>query len=612
MKTFFRILSFAQPLSKFAIPFFIFSILSTIFGVLNFTLLIPLLKVLFGETKGAIEVPPEPTFELTNAFQFLFDYFNFYFKKMVVTQGEYSALVFVCIIFLTSIFLSNIFLYLTIRIKEYMRARVIENVRAAFFKKITSLHLGYFSDQKKGDLMSRITSDANYLEWTVIHSMELLFKHPIQLISFFVVLFYISVELTLFTLVFLPVSATIIAFINNKLKKQSYSLQESQAEIMSILDETIGGMRVIKGFNAVSYIRGKFGKENTYYGDVVRAMARTREMASPISEATGALVVVGILLYGGSLILRPNPALAPTEFITYIILFSQVMRPAKGLTVASSGIQVGLAAGNRIFKVLDESVNIQDKENAQDLKSFDREIEFRDVHFCYDKDEWVLKGINFTLKKGKTVALVGSTGSGKSTIADLIPRFYDIQKGGALIDGVDIKDYKLDSVLDHIGIVSQNPILFNDTIYNNIAFATENATPEQVEQTAKIANAHEFIVAKPDGYQTVVGDRGDKLSGGQQQRITIARAILKNPSILILDEATASLDPKTEHLVQEALNNLMQNRTSLVIAHRLTTIQNADEILVLKDGEIVERGTHEELLLKQNGVYLDLHAKQVV
>lgn len=610
MKTFFRILSFAKPLSKYAIPYFIFSILATVFGVLNFTLLIPLLRVLFGKEK-VTQIPAEPTFELQKAFQYLFDYFNYFFKKLVVTEGEYSALVFVCIIFLTSIFLSNIFLYLTIRIKEYMRARVIENVRDAFFKKITGLHLGYFSDQKKGDLMSRITSDANYLEWAVIHSMELLFKHPIQLVSFFVVLFYISLELTLFTLIFLPVSATIIAFINNKLKKQSYSLQESQAEIMSILDETLGGLRVIKGFNAINYIRHKFSKENTHYGDVVRAMARTREMASPISEATGALVVVGILLYGGSLILRPQPLLEPTEFITYIILFSQVMRPAKGLTVASSGIQVGLAAGNRIFKVLDESVEIQNKENARDLATFEKEIEFRDVHFRYEED-WILKGINFKIAKGKTVALVGKTGSGKSTIADLIPRFYDIQKGGLYIDGHDIKDYQLSSVLQHIGIVTQVPILFNDTIFNNIAFSVESATQEDVERAAKIANAHEFIMEKENNYQFVVGDRGEKLSGGQRQRITIARAILKNPTILVLDEATASLDTKTEKLVQEALYNLMQNRTSLVIAHRLSTVQNADEILVVRDGEIVERGVHSDLLAQQNGEYQRLHAEQAL
>ncbi|OJJ21344.1 antibiotic ABC transporter ATP-binding protein [marine bacterium AO1-C] len=610
MKTFFRILSFAQPLSKFAIPFFIFSILSTIFGVLNFTLLIPLLNILFGEAKVE-KVPVEPTFEITQAFQFLRDYFDYFFKQLIVTKGEYSALVFVCIVFLISIFLSNTFLYLTIRIKEYMRARVIENVRAAFFKKITSLHLGYFSDQKKGDLMSRITSDANYLEWTVIHSMELLFKHPIQLVSFFVVLFYISLELTLFTLIFLPVSATIIAFINNKLKKQSYSLQESQAEIMSILDETIGGMRVIKGFNAVNYIRHKFGKENKFYGDVVRAMARTREMASPISEATGALVVVGILLYGGSLILRPKPLLEATEFITYIILFSQVMRPAKGLTVASSGIQIGLAAGNRIFKVLDESVDIQDKENAKELANFEQGIEFRDVHFRYDED-WVLKGINFKIEKGKTVALVGKSGSGKSTMADLIPRFYDIQKGGIYIDGHNIKDYQLGSVLQHIGIVTQTPVLFNDSIFNNIAFGVEGATQEEVEKAAKIANAHEFIMEKEGGYQFNVGDRGEKLSGGQQQRISIARAILKNPSILILDEATASLDTKTEKLVQEALHHLMRNRTSLVIAHRLSTIQNADEILVVRDGEIIERGMHDDLLSMQNGEYQRLHAQQII
>ncbi|WP_299457145.1 ABC transporter ATP-binding protein [uncultured Microscilla sp.] len=609
MKTFFRILSFAQPLSKYAIPYFIYSIFATIFGVLNFTLLIPLLKVLFGKAE-VTEVPKEPVFELSKAFQYLLDYFNYFFKKLVLTEGAYSALIFVCIIFLASIFLSNIFLYLSIRVKEYMRARVIENVRATFFEKVTSLHLGYFSDQKKGDLMSRITSDANYLEWAVIHSLELLFKHPIQLVSFFIVLFYISVPLTLFTLVFLPVSATIIAFLNNKLKKQSYSLQESQAVIMSILDETLGGLRVIKGFNAIGYIRNKFDKENKHYGDVVRAMARTREMASPISEATGALVVVGILLYGGSLILREQPLLQPTEFITYIILFSQVMRPAKGLTVASSGVQVGLAAGNRIFNILDEAVKINDKENALELEEFKSEIEFKDVHFRYEED-WVLKGINFKLEKGKTVALVGKTGSGKSTIADLIPRFYDIQKGGIYIDGENLQDYRLGSVLQHIGIVSQEAVLFNDTIFNNIAFSVEDATHAEVERAAKIANAHDFIIEKPQGYQTLVGDRGDKLSGGQRQRITIARAVLKNPSILLLDEATAAMDPKTEQLVQDAINNLMQNRTSLVIAHRLSTIQNADEILVVREGHIVERGTHAELLLQENGEYADLHASGI-
>jgi subfamily B ATP-binding cassette protein MsbA len=490
-----------------------------------------------------------------------------------------------------------------------MRSRVIENVRSAFFEKVTSLHLGYFSDQKRGDLISRITSDSNSLEWAVIHSMELLFKHPIQLIGFFIALFYISVPLTLFTLVFLPVSATIIAFINNKLKKQSFSLQESQAEITSILDETLGGMRVIKGFDAIGYIRNKFSKENEYYGGVVRAMARTREMASPISETTGAMVVVGILLYGGSLILRPQPLLESTEFITYIILFSQVMRPAKGLTVASSGIQMGLAAGERIFKVLDEPTEITDKENALELKEFKEKIEFKDVHFRYEED-WVLKGISFTIEKGKTVALVGKTGSGKSTIADLIPRFYDIQKGSLSIDGHNLKDYRLGSVLQHVGIVTQHPILFNDTIYNNIAFSVEDATQEQVERAAKIANAHEFIMEKPEGYDTVIGDRGDKLSGGQQQRITIARAILKNPSILVLDEATSAMDTKTEKLVQEALNNLMQNRTSLVIAHRLSTIQNADEILVVKDGEIVERGSHDELLAHNDGEYHQLQTDQ--
>jgi ABC-type multidrug transport system fused ATPase/permease subunit len=315
------------------------------------------------------------------------------------------------------------------------------------------------------------------------------------------------------------------------------------------------------------------------------------------------------LLYGGSLILRPQPLLESTEFITYIILFSQVMRPAKGLTVASSGIQMGLAAGERIFKVLDEPTEITDKENALELKEFKEKIEFKDVHFRYEED-WVLKGISFTIEKGKTVALVGKTGSGKSTIADLIPRFYDIQKGSLSIDGHNLKDYRLGSVLQHVGIVTQHPILFNDTIYNNIAFSVEDATQEQVERAAKIANAHEFIMEKPEGYDTVIGDRGDKLSGGQQQRITIARAILKNPSILVLDEATSAMDTKTEKLVQEALNNLMQNRTSLVIAHRLSTIQNADEILVVKDGEIVERGSHDELLAHNDGEYHQLQTDQ--
>jgi subfamily B ATP-binding cassette protein MsbA len=436
------------------------------------------------------------------------------------------------------------------------------------------------------------------------------FKEPIGLISYFVVLFTMSVPLTLFTLMIIPVSGLIISAIAKRLKGHAQEVQNSLGTLLSILDETFGGIRIISGFNAFTYIRNKFGQENQHYRNAMRRFANRRELASPFSEFSGVSVVAAILLYGGSLVLSGE--FDASTFIAYIILFSQVLRPIKEISTSFSNLQRGIAAGKRVFELIDTTPSIQDKPGAVAKNTFEHGIEFRNVSFAYRPGEKILHHINFSLPKGKTVALVGETGSGKSTIADLMTRFYDPTEGAVLIDGMDLRDCTLDSLRQHMGIVTQENILFNDTIFNNIAFGTPSATQAQVEHAARIANAHEFIMQKEHGYQTNIGDRGMKLSGGQRQRLSIARAVFKNPSILILDEATSSLDTKSEKLVQEALSNLMQGRTTLVIAHRLSTIQNADQILVIHNGEIRERGNHEELLEVTDGIYRRLNLLQTI
>ncbi|HSI91196.1 MAG TPA: ABC transporter transmembrane domain-containing protein [Adhaeribacter sp.] len=609
MKTYFRILNFARPFSSFLPVYVLYTVLGIAFGLLNFTLIIPLLDVLFNEV-------PQQTISQATAkpeFAFTLDYgkslFNYYFGTYLLESGKTGALKFVCFIIIASVFLSNLFKYLAFRVIAKVRATVIRNIRHDVYERITQLQLGYFSNERKGDLMSRLTNDVQEVETSVISTMTTVVREPVSIIGYFIILFSMSVELTLFTLIILPVSGLIISTLAKKLKQKARQGQHSLGSILSIIDETLGGMRVIKAFNAQPYVMEKFNQENNHYARIVKRMGYNRDLASPLSEVLGVVVVAGILYYGGSLVLSNQSDLSASEFIAYIVFFSQVMVPAKALSSSFSNIQRGLVAGERILTVIDTQPAIRDKAGAEQLPGFNAEIEFRNVSFSYEKDT-VLKNINLVIPKGKTIALVGSSGSGKSTLADLLPRFYDPSAGEILIDGHNLKDCTIHSVRDLMGIVTQESILFNDSIFNNIAFNKVNPTMDEVVAAAKIANAHEFIMQTPDGYQTMIGDRGSKLSGGQRQRLSIARAVLKNPPILILDEATSALDTESEKLVQQALTNLMKNRTSLVIAHRLSTIQHADEIIVMQQGQIVERGSHEELAAK-GGFYSKLNQMQV-
>ncbi|MHC2991891.1 antibiotic ABC transporter ATP-binding protein [Pontibacter sp. HJ8] len=611
MKTYLRILQFARPYSRFVPLYTIYTVLGIIFGLLNFTLLIPLLSVLFGTVgtdDAAVMAVTKPEFSLS--IDYFKDFFNYHFGQVILEHGRKGALLFVCIIITCSVFLSNVFKYLAFRVVGALRAHVVKKIRHATYERVTELHLGYFSNERKGDLMTRMTVDIQEVESSVVNTLTVVIREPISIIAFFVVLFSMSVKLTLFTLILLPLSGLLIAGIAKRLKRAAQQGQESLSFILTIIDETLSGIRVIKAFNAEPYILDKFHQQNNRYANIQRSIANKRDLASPFSEFMGVTVVAGLLLFGGTMVLNQQSDLKAEEFITYIVLFSQVLVPAKAMSAAFSNIQRGLVSGDRILNVIDTEPQIQDKPEANVLPEFRHQIEFRDVSFGYDQHS-VLKHINLTIEKGKTVALVGPSGGGKSTLADLIPRFYDPTSGAILLDGHDIRDYTMESVRDKMGVVTQESILFNDTIFNNIAFNKTDATEEEVMAAAKIANAHEFIIQTPDGYQTLIGDRGGRLSGGQRQRLSIARAILKNPPILILDEATSALDTESEKLVQEALTNLMKNRTSIVIAHRLSTIQHADEIVVLQQGQIIERGTHEELL-QTSGLYAKLTQMQLV
>ncbi|AYQ35738.1 ABC transporter ATP-binding protein [Runella sp. SP2] len=606
MKIYWRILQYARPLSRYVGPYFFTSLLGSLFGVLNFTLIQPLLDVLFGKAK----IPSQlvfPSFRFDAAY--LVDLFQYYFGHAIQQYGKLGALQFVCGAILLCVFLANVFKYLSIRIIENFKAHTVAQLRQAVFDSAIRLSLSFFSNERKGDLISRVTTDVQEIENSLGRAFSALFKELFTLIFYFVTLFAMSVKLTFFTLIVIPLSGIIIGTLAKKLKESASEVQQRLSNIISVLDETFGGIRVVKGFNAEKVIRRRFEEENQGYRHALLRMVFRQELAPPMSEFMGVSVVAGILLYGGSMVLSDNFELSASTFVTYIIIFSQVLRPAKEISNAISGIQRGVASGERIMRLIDMPLEVQDAPNAQEFKQFNASIEVKNLSFEYEKGVPVLQNISFSLQKGKTVALVGSSGGGKSTIADMIPRFYDPTEGKILIDGLDLRSITTKSLRDQMGIVTQESILFNDTIFNNIAFGTE-ATEAEVMAAAKIANAHDFIVEQPDSYQTVIGDRGTKLSGGQRQRLSIARAILKNPPILILDEATSALDTESEKLVQEALTNLMKNRTTLVIAHRLSTIQHADEILVLSGGKIIERGTHDELLKEEKSFYRKLSLMQ--
>jgi len=611
MKVYLRLLSYCRPIGKHVIPYSIFTFLGVLFGALNFTMIIPLLSVLFNtlNQEDLNKMMIEPNFSW-NLIETGILYFKYYFAVIIHNYGKYGSLIFVICILICSFLISNTFKYLSARVMESLKLQTIRNLRNALFNKIISLHMAFFSNHRKGDVMARLTHDVAGVEGSITSTLSVFFKEPLTIIMYFAILFTISAQLTVFTLIVIPVSGTIISYLMKKLKKEAKASSESLGRLMSILDESLTGLKVVKGFNAEMITKDKFETENNRYTQLHKKMALRKELAAPFSEFSGVLVTSFIMLYSGNLILNNSSDLTAEQFIAFIALYSQVLRPAKAISSSFTGIQSGLASGDRILEFIDTNPAITDKPDAKVLKKFSDQLEFRNVNFAYNTNKLVLKNINFRLQKGEMIALVGPSGGGKSTIADLIARFYDPQEGGIFIDGMDMRDCTSTSIRSAMGIVTQESILFNDTIFNNIAFGKPHATKEEVISAAKVANAHQFIMNAEHGYDTVIGDRGVKLSGGQKQRLSIARAVLKNPPILILDEATSALDTESEKLVQEALDNLMQNRTSLVIAHRLSTIQKADQILVVQDGQIIERGNHTELLEMRKGLYKKLNMMQ--
>ncbi len=605
MKTYLRLLSYAVSIRKYVFPYFSFSLLASLFGILNFTLLIPLLNVLFNQasTNQAALYRVIPAFSLSPSyFSFLF---NHYFYGALEAYGRLGALQYACAAIMISVILANIFRYLSQRVLKTVEADMIASLRQAVFARAIRLDLSYFSEQRKGNLMSRLTTDVQEVENSIGRAFTATFKELFTLIMFFVFLASMYGKLTLFSLIILPLSGGVIATITRRLRRAAGEVQQHLSGLISLLDETFGAMRVVKAFRAERVMDARFQEGNDRYRNSLLRMVFRQELTSPVSESLGVLVVTGILLYGGSLVISGDGELSASTFIAFIATFSQVMRPAKAIADAFSGIQRGVASADRIIEILDTESEIKVEEPVQNLLSFQDKIRFANVGFSYINGRSVLKSVSFDIPKGKTIALVGASGGGKSTLADLLPRFYDPTTGQITVDGIPLKHIPLEDLRALMGIVTQESVLFNDTIFNNIAFGTD-ATLEAVIEAAKIANAHEFIEGSADGYQTVIGDRGSKLSGGQRQRLSIARAVLKNPPILILDEATSALDNESEKMVQLALGNLMKNRTVLVIAHRLSTIQHADQILVVDKGEIVERGTHTELLANPKGVYTKL------
>lgn len=609
MKKYARIFRYLGGHKGKIVLYFIFTLFSIAFSIISLGTLPFFLQLIFFPDK-LVATRPEAIKSSNDVVQLV----NFELSELIRNngaEGPVIALGYICILIIVTVFLKNVFYYLSFYILTPIKNSVSTRIRAEMYNKLLMLPIGYFTEQRKGDVMSRMTNDIGELDGSVVGTLEGLIKDPLTIIIFLSALIYLSPQLSLFLLVFLPLTAVIIGRISRSLKKQSNTAAVKLGEGLSILDETLTGLRVIKAFNAERLLRNRFFNINDDLFHLRNKMQFRRDLASPLSEFLGVTVLCGILWIGGRMVLGGLAGeLTAAGFIMYIAIFTQILTPAKALSSSYYNIQKGTAAIERIEEILNAPVKVDANENGLKMETFQQKIEFKNVGFSYD-DKVILKGINFTVEKGKTIALVGSSGAGKSTLADLIPRFHDVTEGEVLIDGVNIKDYSLHSVRSHMGIVTQEPILFNDTISSNIALGMEKATQEQIEQAAVIANAHYYISQKEKGYETNIGDRGSKLSGGERQRLTIARAVLKNPPILILDEATSSLDTESERLVQDAIYKMMHNRTSIVIAHRLSTIRHADEIIVLNKGEIAERGTHDELL-NHNGIYRRLVDMQEV
>ncbi len=599
MKSLIKVLKYIRPYKSYAILSVSSNLLSVLFNLISLLVLMPFMELLF---KGSREVLVEPEFEMSS--DYFKDWMAFKMSPYIAEMGVEGGLYFLCIAVGVLFFFKNLFRYLAKFFIATIRSGVVRDIRRDVYRKILVLPLSFFSEEKKGDIISRITGDVQEIEWSIMNSLEMLFRDPLSIILSLVFLLNLNAELTIFSFILLPVSGFIIGRIGKSLKRTSSKLQARMGELLSNVEETLTGLRIIKSFNAENSANQKFDGINEIYRNTMLRMFRKRDLASPLSEFLGALVMVCLLWFGGQMILDPNSSFEADEFIAYIVIFSQLLNPAKSLSTAYYNIQKGAASTERVDAILEAENNIKDKSGALSKLTFEQSIAFKNLDFAY-ADQLVLKTINLEIKKGQTIALVGPSGGGKSTMVDLIPRFYDAKDGEVAIDGRSVKDYKLKDLRALMGIVSQQSILFNDTVLNNIALGVEGATKESVIEAAKIANAHEFIEKLADGYDTNIGDGGGKLSGGQRQRLSIARAVLKNPPIMILDEATSALDTESEKLVQDALYKLMENRTSIVIAHRLSTIQHADEIIVVSEGEIAERGTHDQLLA-QDGVYKKL------
>ncbi len=602
MNYFKKILQFARPYKMYAGLNILFNIFYAIFNVLSIVIFIPTLGILFGTQE---EVHEKPAYQgIGNLQEYVEGSLNFFLTQKVEVDGPTAGLVFICIASIIIFFLKNLFRYLALYVLSFLRTGMVNDIQNSLYDKTLALPISFFSEKRKGDLLARMTTDVKEIEMSIINSLEAIVREPLTIIFVLITMFSISTRLTLFVFILLPISGFIISSIGKRLKAQSLKAQKENGVFLSFIEETLTGLRVIKGFNAEPEVREKFTESTGRFRRIMAKVLQRKGLASPLSEFMGVAVVISVLWYGGSLVLTNESTLTPQEFIGYIGLFYTIINPVKAITTVNYNIQKGNASAERVLEILETESTIVDKPNALEKEHFDENIKLENISFKYE-DEYVLKDFSLEVPKGKTVALVGQSGSGKSTIANLVTRFYDVNEGSITIDGNDVRDLKKKSLRDLMGIVTQDSILFNDTIENNIKLGTTTANETEVKDAALIANAHEFIKELPEGYDTNIGDSGNKLSGGQKQRLSIARAVLKNPPIMILDEATSALDTESERLVQKALENMMKNRTSIVIAHRLSTIQNADLIVVMQKGQIVEQGTHDELITK-NGAYKKL------